>query len=945
MREKKAQAKDSLRERAEFLVRSGKDEREEIPKGDVQKVINELRVYQAELEIQNEELKNAQVHLEQSRDRFSMLFHMAPAGYFILDQAGMVLDANRTVSEMLEMEIARFVGKPFSSLIHPAHVSLFLSRSHKFFKSPESRNIEVLLIRESGRAFYARLEGRRLQPELEPVGRRAGSILLMVTDITAGMEAEKSLRESEEKYRALVENSPGVLYRFSPGKNRFFVSNRVEHMLGYTASELLDKPEVWYESIHPEDRNLVRQAFFGAQEEMSSEIEYRIRDKDSNWHWLRDRFIRRVNPAGDPVIEGLATDITERKRAEDALRKREAEYRNLVTAIHDGVIGADLQGSINLFNPGAERLLECTAREALGTAVSRFCPEDRLEEQSRILRRVFENDTIQPFETERLTAQGTRIPVEMTVSLRTDDRGVPVGVIATLRDIGQRKKGEEKLRESETRHRLISDLSSDYFYSLDVDDAGNLSVAWISESFERVTGYPQQYIEDFSRWMQLIHPEDLPVLMENTKLLLSNHEVISRYRLFTERGATHWFEDRLRPEWSEEEKRVIKVYGAVRDITEIKSAEERTRERLRYEEALALCSQDLLKGGDSAIPRVLDRLLDVTRVGRVYVFENFHDPEDGLCMRQLYEAAAQGVQPEIGNPLLKHLPWRSGFVRWRDALENGGHIHGLIENFPGSEREILESQGIVSILILPIQGGGQWRGFVGFDELDSRRRWREEEVRLLRVVAELIGNHFERKQAEEELKTAEEKYRKIFLNSQVGLFRTDTHSGLVLDANDALAHFAGYEDREHFLAEPYSIVERYADPADRQKMVGLLEANGEIRDFEARFVRQDGSIMWMRFSATLHREGGWLEGVCEDITERKQAEQEKEELISRLRRALQDVKRLSGLLPICSICKKIRDDQGYWNQIETFISEHSEAEFSHGICQECARKHYPDIEL
>jgi len=76
--------------------------------------------------------------------------------------------------------------------------------------------------------------------------------------------------------------------------------------------------------------------------------------------------------------------------------------------------------------------------------------------------------------------------------------------------------------------------------------------------------------------------------------------------------------------------------------------------------------------------------------------------------------------------------------------------------------------------------------------------------------------------------------------------------------------------------------------------------------------------------------------------ERKQEETEREHLITELQKALAEVKTLSGLLPICSGCKKIRDDHGYWNRIESFISEHSDAEFSHGICPECAQKYFPD---
>ena len=81
----------------------------------------------------------------------------------------------------------------------------------------------------------------------------------------------------------------------------------------------------------------------------------------------------------------------------------------------------------------------------------------------------------------------------------------------------------------------------------------------------------------------------------------------------------------------------------------------------------------------------------------------------------------------------------------------------------------------------------------------------------------------------------------------------------------------------------------------------------------------------------------------EEIRIRKEAETEKEHLIKNLTHALEEIKTLQGLLPICSFCKNIRDDKGYWNQIEAYISEHSEAEFSHGICPECSKKLYPDI--
>jgi PAS domain S-box-containing protein len=91
-------------------------------------------------------------------------------------------------------------------------------------------------------------------------------------------------------------------------------------------------------------------------------------------------------------------------------------------------------------------------------------------------------------------------------------------------------------------------------------------------------------------------------------------------------------------------------------------------------------------------------------------------------------------------------------------------------------------------------------------------------------------------------------------------------------------------------------------------------------------------------------DGPMVVGFIQDITERKQSEVERERLIGELKAALADVKTLRGLLPICAHCKKIRDDRGYWNRIETFIRERSDAQFTHGICPDCAKKYFPDDE-
>jgi len=108
------------------------------------------------------------------------------------------------------------------------------------------------------------------------------------------------------------------------------------------------------------------------------------------------------------------------------------------------------------------------------------------------------------------------------------------------------------------------------------------------------------------------------------------------------------------------------------------------------------------------------------------------------------------------------------------------------------------------------------------------------------------------------------------------------------------------------------------------------EDNRQVVFHKATFKKSDGQV-------------GGLIGAILDITKRKRNESQKEKLIAQLQEALDKVRVLSGFLPICASCKAIRDDKGYWKQIESYISEHSEAEFSHSLCPKCAKKLYPEF--
>ncbi|MBE9582668.1 MAG: cache domain-containing protein [Proteobacteria bacterium] len=129
----------------------------------------------------------------------------------------------------------------------------------------------------------------------------------------------------------------------------------------------------------------------------------------------------------------------------------------------------------------------------------------------------------------------------------------------------------------------------------------------------------------------------------------------------------------------------------------------------------------------------------------------------------------------------------------------------------------------------------------------------------------------DQKRIQKALRRSEKKYRNLFNNAQVGLFRTKIKDGKVLEGNDRIARMFGYDSSKEFVAE-YVTSEHYADPGTRERMLAVLKATGEINDFEARLTRKDGSVFWVRYTARIYPEDGYMEGVATDITEEKRAE-------------------------------------------------------------------------
>lgn len=204
---------------------------------------------------------------------------------------------------------------------------------------------------------------------------------------------------------------------------------------------------------------------------------------------------------------------------------------------------------------------------------------------------------------------------------------------------------------------------------------------------------------------------------------------------------------------------------------------------------------------------------------------------------------------------------------------------------------------------------------------------------------------------EREMREAEERRRRhraeqarahlaaIVASSDDAILSTSL-DGTILTWNAAAEQMFGYTGSE-IRGQPISML----IPSEPENSESLEYHHEQVRRRSTIGRRKDGSLVHLSLTISPIRDQHGITStstIARDITEMKQAEAEREKLLTELQRALSHVKTLNGLLPICAGCKKIRDDKGYWQQVEIYIKRHSDAEFTHGFCPDCMRTYYPD---
>jgi PAS domain S-box-containing protein len=309
-------------------------------------------------------------------------------------------------------------------------------------------------------------------------------ILAFVRDITAQKAADEALRASEEQYRAIFNGSADALVLWDSSVKRVDINPAYTRIYGYTREEVVG--EAYPESLPPQDkerrRALVRRTLAG--EPCQAELES-VR-KDGQRIHVEVRTIP-IQYRGEPHVLAICRDVTERKRAEEALKASEEQYRAIFNATADGLTLRDANFRVVDVNPALLAMTGFTRAEALGSDRMLFTPPEEHEAAREMFRRELGGEATH-YETEAVRKDGTRFPIEV--------RGVPLQyrgqphVFVIARDITERKRVEEALRSSEEQYRAIFNAAADALVLRDAD----FRIVDVNPAYEAMSGYSREEV-------------------------------------------------------------------------------------------------------------------------------------------------------------------------------------------------------------------------------------------------------------------------------------------------------------------------------------------------------------------------------------------------------------------------------------------------------------------
>ena len=488
----------SIRARAEKRLSENADAELSLPSADIEKLVQELSTYQIELELQNEELRHAQMELSQSRDRFVDLFDFAPIGYVSMDPLGRILEANLKAAALLEVDRKQLIGANISRWLNHSAQAKFHLHKQAVFSSDASQNCEVQLQTASGRSVVVRLDSIAFEEEHRRQCRTA------LIDMTEVRDTQQQLQESEQRYQRLTNALTDYVYSVQVQSGRSFVNIHglnCEAVTGYTDAEFHADPALWTAIVFPDDRPMVEQQVADILSgRPPAPIEHRILRKDGQTRWVRHTVSLEFNLSGQLAgYDGLVRDITPRKQAETALSELNANLEQRVAEqtlevqllaeamanLGEGVIITS--NHLDLPNP------EIVYVNKAITQITGYSADELIRQSPRVLQGPDTDQATlqelrqalsagQPHRCELVNYRkdGTPYNAEIFATPLFDTRGNHINFIGIHRDITDRKRAETAFQESHAQTQAI--LASLQAHIAVIDNAGIITAvnpAWV----------------------------------------------------------------------------------------------------------------------------------------------------------------------------------------------------------------------------------------------------------------------------------------------------------------------------------------------------------------------------------------------------------------------------------------------------------------------------------
>ena len=531
-------------------------------------------------------------------------------------------------------------------------------------------------------------------------------------------EASQTRTSDTQLFRDVFNSSPiGIVVEDLQGQP-LFVNPAFCSMLGFSEEELRSKHCVDFSPPADAEKDwaLFQQLRAGSIDHYQLEKRYFRRDGSVIWGRLS---LSLLKSRPSPLVIAMVEDITDKRIADEARFRHAA----IVASSEDAIASVTLDGVIESWNAGAQRMFGYTESEAVGKSVNILVPPERLDEESKMLETLKAGGRIDQFETVRVTKTGQRINVSLSISPIKDSTGKTVGCSGIARDITERKRAEEALRASEERMRLAQQAARIGSFEWNIQTGVS---TWTPE-MESMHGLaPGGFAGTHAAWENLIHPDDRARVLEMVDETLQTGEAKrEEWRVIWPNGSVHWIVGRWQVLMGESGK-AARMVGVNMDVTARKRAEAALLEANRTLEAQAAVLQsreELLKIFVKNVPAgvaMLDRNMCYLQVsdrwcsdysvdssqvlGRSH-YEMF--PDIPQRWKDMHSRALEGETLRAEEDLWERQGGITTWVRWeiRPWRTPSGSVGGILifseditrrkqmeETLSGMSRKLLESQ-------------------------------------------------------------------------------------------------------------------------------------------------------------------------------------------------------------------------------------------------------------